>query len=178
MNLKNKKKIRIVIGSLNVGGTEKQVLNIVNYLAKKSWKIELITLKERGILAKYLNKEIKTNNLNIKTSFKVISFFKIIHKLFKIFKKDPFTLTHFFLPQAYILGMIWSFSTCTATSKVSPVYSSNHSPVLTTQFRGLVYLTSIRLVRINISCRVDWQSPSKSSSKFQSSSLKNFSRER
>ena len=27
-------------------------------------------------------------------------------KLFKIFKKDPYTLTHFFLPQAYIIGMI------------------------------------------------------------------------
>ena len=120
MNLKNKKKIRIVIGSLNVGGTEKQLLNIVNYLAKKSWKIELITLKERGILAKYLNKEIKTNNLNIKTSFKVISFFKIIHKLFKIFKKDPFTLTHFFLPQAYILGMI---SSIIANSKCKLIMS-------------------------------------------------------
>ena len=53
MILKNKKKIRIIIGSLNVGGTENQLLKIINYLAKKNWEIELITLKEKGILAKY-----------------------------------------------------------------------------------------------------------------------------
>ena len=105
MILKNKKKIRIIIGSLNVGGTEKQLLKIINYLAKKNWEIELITLKEKGILAKYLNKKIKVNNLNIKVSFKFIRLFKTIFKLLKIFKKNPYTLTHFFLPQAYILGM-------------------------------------------------------------------------
>ena len=105
MILKNKKKIRIIIGSLNVGGTEKQLLKIINYLAKKNWEIELITLKEKGILAKYLNKKIKVNNLNIKVSFKFIRLFKIIFKLLRIFKKNPHTLTHFFLPQAYILGM-------------------------------------------------------------------------
>ena len=109
MNLKNKKKIRIIIGSLNVGGTEKQLLKIINYLAKKNWEIELITLKEKGVLAKYLNKKIKINNLNTRVSFKIIKFFEITFKLFKIFKKNPHTLTHFFLPQAYILGMTSSF---------------------------------------------------------------------
>ena len=78
MILKNKKKIRIIIGSLNVGGTEKQLLKIINYLAKKNWEIELITLKEKGVLAKYLNKKIKVNNLNIKVSFKFI-----IYQIFK-----------------------------------------------------------------------------------------------
>ena len=96
MILKNKKKIRIIIGSLNVGGTEKQLLKIINYLAKKNWEIELITLKEKGILAKYLNKKIKVNNLNIKVSFKFVRVFKTIFKLLKIFKKNPYTLTHFF----------------------------------------------------------------------------------
>ena len=52
MSLKNKKKIRIIIGSLNTGGTEKQLLKIINNLVKKNWKIELITLKELGILGK------------------------------------------------------------------------------------------------------------------------------
>ena len=50
MILKNKKKVRIIIGSLNVGGTEKQLLKIINYLVKKNWQIEVITLKEKGIL--------------------------------------------------------------------------------------------------------------------------------
>ena len=87
MILKNKKKIRIIIGSLNVGGTENQLLKIINYLAKKNWEIELVTLKEKGVLAKYLNKKIKVNNLNIKSSYKLLSLFKIIFNLFKIFKK-------------------------------------------------------------------------------------------
>ena len=105
MSLKNKKKIRIIIGSLNTGGTEKQLLKIINNLVKKNWKIELITLKELGILGKHLNKKVKVNNLNIKFSFKLIKFFIIMLKLIKIFKKNPYTLTHFFLPQAYIVGM-------------------------------------------------------------------------
>ena len=108
MILKNKKKIRIIIGSLNVGGTENQLLKIINYLAKKNWEIELVTLKEKGVLAKYLNKKIKVNNLNIKSSYKLLSLFKIIFNLFKIFKKNSYTLTHFFLPQSYILGMLSS----------------------------------------------------------------------
>jgi len=121
MIFKNKKKIRIIIGSLNVGGTEKQLLKIINYLSKKKgWEIELITLEEKGILAKYLNKKININNLNIKAPFKIIKFFEIIFKLFKIFKKNPDTLTHFFLPQSYVLGMI---SSIIANSKCKLVMS-------------------------------------------------------
>ena len=115
-----KKKIRIIIGSLNVGGTEKQLLKIINYLAKKNWEVELICLKEKGILVKYLNKKIKINNLNIKGLFKIIRLFKIIFKLFKIFKKNPYTLTHFLLPQAYILGMT---SSIIANSKCKLIMS-------------------------------------------------------
>merc|ERR1712225_79045 len=55
-----------------------------------------------------LNKKIVSNNLNIKSSFKLIKLIKITYKLVKIFKKNPSTLTHFFLPQAYIIGMISS----------------------------------------------------------------------
>ena len=45
MILRNKKKIRIIIGSLNVGGTEKQLIKIINSLSEKNWEIELITLE-------------------------------------------------------------------------------------------------------------------------------------
>ena len=63
MILKNKKKIRIIIGSLNVGGTEKQLLEIINRLVEKKWEIELITLKEKGNLAEDLNPKIKVTQL-------------------------------------------------------------------------------------------------------------------
>ena len=114
MILKNKRKIRIIIGSLNVGGTENQLLKIINGLANKKWEIELIFLKEKGKLSKYLNEKIKISNLNVKSSIKFLSVFKIIFKLVNIFKKNPKTLTHFFLPQSYIVGM---FSAMIARSK-------------------------------------------------------------
>ena len=104
--MKFKKKIRIIIGSLNIGGTEKQVVEIVNNLANRGWKIEIITIIEKGKLSKKLNKKINIHNLNIKKNYKLIMFYKIIFNLYKIFKKNPYTLTHFFLPQAYILGML------------------------------------------------------------------------
>ena len=53
--MSSKKKIRIIIGSLNVGGTEKQVIQILNGLYKKKWSIELITINGKGKLTKLLN---------------------------------------------------------------------------------------------------------------------------
>ena len=100
-----KKKLRLIIGSLNVGGTEKQVVKLVNYLTKKGWEIELFTIKEKGLLAKFLNKKIKIKNLNINSNLKILNLLKLLFELYKLFKKDPYTLTHFFLPQAYIAGM-------------------------------------------------------------------------
>ena len=96
MILKNKKKIRIIIGSLNVGGTEKQLLKIINNLAKRSWEIELITLKELGVLGKHLNKKIKVNNLNVKFSFKLTKFFIIIsYYIYCIFKRGECAVRFF-----------------------------------------------------------------------------------
>ena len=42
--MKFKKKIRIIIGSLNIGGTEKQIVKIANNLANRGWQIEIITI--------------------------------------------------------------------------------------------------------------------------------------
>ena len=54
MNLKNKKKIRIIIGSLNVGGTEKQLLKIINYLAKKKLGNRINHSKRKRYISKIL----------------------------------------------------------------------------------------------------------------------------
>ena len=101
-----KKKIRIVIGSLNVGGTEKQLIQILNDLCKKNWNIEIITITGVGKLAKLLNKNIKIRSINSKSLLKILLPIKYVCSLYKIFKENPKTLTHFFLPQAYILGMV------------------------------------------------------------------------
>ena len=106
--MSSKKKIRVIIGSLNVGGTEKQVIQILNGLYKKKWDIELITINDKGKLTKLLNKNIKVKSIASKKIIKILLPIKYIFSLYKIFKKDPKTLTHFFLPQSYILGMIAS----------------------------------------------------------------------
>ncbi len=118
--MKFKKKIRIIIGSLNIGGTEKQIVKIANNLANRGWQIEIITIIEKGKLSKKLNKTINICNLNIKKNYKFIMLYKIILSFYKKFKKDPFTLTHFFLPQAYILGM---FSAIFARTKCGLIMS-------------------------------------------------------
>ena len=133
MILKNKKKIRIIIGSLNIGGTEKQLLEIINFLAKKNWEIELITLKEKGFLINNLNPKIKVTNLNIKSSSKITNLFLIFYKLFKIFKKDSKTLTHFFLPQAYIIGML---AAITASSKCNLIMSRRSLNLYQNKYAG------------------------------------------
>ena len=101
-----KKKIRIIIGSLNVGGTEKQLVQILNGLYKKNWNIEIITITNIGELAKILNKNIKIKCIKSKSFLKILLPIKYIFSLYKIFKEDPKTITHFFLPQSYILGML------------------------------------------------------------------------
>lgn len=106
MNLK--KKIRIIIGSLNVGGTEKQLVQILNNLSEKRWNFEIITLKKEGKLKKFLNKKIKIKSLEVNKFPKIISLLIYVYKLYKIFKKNPKTTTHFYLPEAYIIGMIAS----------------------------------------------------------------------
>ena len=103
-----KKRIRIIIGSLNVGGTEKQLVQILNGLYKNNWNIEIIVINNKGRLTKLLNKNIKIQCIGSKSFFKILLPIKYIFSLYKIFKKNPQTLTHFFLPQSYILGMLSS----------------------------------------------------------------------
>ena len=52
-----KKKIFYVIGSLNIGGTEKHLLSLVNNLNKKLYEIEIFFLSQAGTLKNSFNKE-------------------------------------------------------------------------------------------------------------------------
>ena len=66
-----KKRIRIIIGSLNVGGTEKQLIQILNGLYKNNWNIEIIVINNRGRLTKLLNKNIKIQCIGSKSFLKL-----------------------------------------------------------------------------------------------------------
>ena len=129
------KKIRVIIGSLDVGGTEKQLINILNGLTKKGWDIEVFVITHKGKLAKFLNRKIKISCLSSKKRIKIFSLFLYIFKLYKIFKKDPHTTTHFFLPQAYMLGM---FSSIIANSRCKLIMSRRSLNFYQNWLRGLV----------------------------------------
>ena len=55
MSLKNKKKIRIIIGSLNTGGTEKQLLKIINFA-----KLPILINSKRVLKTTFWNKSKKS----------------------------------------------------------------------------------------------------------------------
>ena len=106
---KMKKKILIIIGSLDLGGTEKQLYSKIKSL-KDSFDFYLLIFHKKGFLYKdFENLNIKifnfSNHIEIKI-FKVIkTFFKIISCI-KIINPD---FVHFYLPHSYILGGLSSF---------------------------------------------------------------------
>ena len=57
------KKILIFLGSTDIGGTEKQLLNILNYL-QSEFKISLVVFYKNGLLEKEF-KSLKINFIDI-----------------------------------------------------------------------------------------------------------------
>ena len=91
------------IGSLNLGGTEKQVVNLINSLDKKKFKIQLHLLSERGDLFKEVDKSVKIFLPKFKFKFKfkhVLNFFVNFYRI----KKTKPEIIHCFLPFAYLMG--------------------------------------------------------------------------
>ena len=112
MNVKiiNKKKkekekilIAFIVGSLNIGGTEKHLLNLINNFKKEKFSIHLHLLNEKGTMFSKMNKDVKVfyPKKTISTKFShLINFFKTFIR-FKLTKPD---IIHCFLPQSYIFG--------------------------------------------------------------------------
>jgi glycosyltransferase involved in cell wall biosynthesis len=115
--MKNKKSILYIIGDLNIGGTEKHLLNILPYL-QKEFNVSIYTFKEKGELAYLFEKNgIKVNTVIFSEYFKNFpKFFKmifllpitIINLFFIIFKIKP-KIIHMFLPESYLIGSISSY---------------------------------------------------------------------
>ena len=104
------KKILFIIGSMNLGGTEKQLFNIIKNL--KGFDFEILTLSNIGFFGKELKKEsIKFNEIPNKNFPFLKRILNLVNKFFKclviILKSKPDAI-HFLLPQAYILGGLTS----------------------------------------------------------------------
>ncbi len=112
-----KKNLIIIIGSLEVGGAEKHVATIYPKLVSLGWSIKVVTLTNKGPLAPILEKAgiSVSPSLSIQQHEKfqklprllgrMLRMFWCIKTLVSLFKKSNNTIIHFFLPEAYVLGM-------------------------------------------------------------------------
>lgn len=116
-----KKNIIFVIGSLSIGGAEGHLVSILPGLAAKGWSVRVLTLTHKGVLAPVLEAKgipvisvLKNQPLAI--TQKPPTLFRRVMRLvlclvgmvriLKKQKKEKNVLVHFFLPEAYVLGMI------------------------------------------------------------------------
>ncbi len=113
------KSIRIFIGSLETGGTEKHLAYVLPGLVKSGWEIRVILLStaELGFIAKKLqmqNVVVETivnqadERLMSKLPHFLGRFYRLvicIKRLYKEFKTNPSSMAYFLLPGAYIVGM-------------------------------------------------------------------------
>lgn len=106
----SKKKILIFIGSLDTGGTEKQLLNQLRHL-REHFNFTIVTLYKKGNLFNEFKKEgIDLIDLTIQGNVKrILKLFILIKKIFITFKKLNPDLVHYYLPHSYYLGGFLSF---------------------------------------------------------------------
>lgn len=115
-----KKKVRIIIGTLAVGGCERHLSYVLPKLKKKGWDLSVITLGGPNPLAKVLEKHSIKTSLG-KTWYSPKKLPAPLRKIFFItlntlrllfhFQKDRSAINHFFLPHAYVLGgLVASFT--------------------------------------------------------------------
>ena len=111
--MKNIKKIKIliIIGQLDIGGTELHVLNITKNINREKYELALFPLRKGGTLEKQFFSgdiaiTIKGNNYN--GLGKIGLFISAVELIFVSFKYKP-DIFHFFLPEAYIIGSIFTY---------------------------------------------------------------------
>jgi glycosyltransferase involved in cell wall biosynthesis len=106
------KTVLCVIGSLNVGGAERHLAQVLPRLDRRRWNPIVYCLSERGILAE----ELETSGIPVFTSplshlagsrfrsLRLASIAASTLKLSQLMHRFAPTIAHFFLPAAYILG--------------------------------------------------------------------------
>lgn len=107
----SQKKITYIIGSLEVGGAEMHLSQIAPQLKKNGWDISVLTPSSNNPLAHHFeNAGIPVLTPPIpQTKSRLIKLFQCILFLYSFMRKNKTNCLHFFLPEAYLLGMFASF---------------------------------------------------------------------
>ena len=100
MGEKKIKKITFIINGLDIGGTEKQLLCLIN-LIKKKYKISIFAFSSGNLLSKFRGPGVKITYGNNK-------FFSVLKLAFFLFSNDT-DIYHFFLPKAYLIGGLFTY---------------------------------------------------------------------
>ena len=85
----NKINILLFCGSLNIGGTERNVINIAKYLDKKKFNVQIYCLYEAGALISEAAKDgIKVSVGNLKSGLEYLRIYRQVHKIITTEKID------------------------------------------------------------------------------------------
>ena len=102
-------KIFIIIGGLDIGGTEKQLLlKLKNLKNKYNFKV-IIFYKKGDLLPEFKKEGIKVLDLTSNSKIKPIKYLKIIFEIFKLIKGLKPSIVNFYLPHSYIIAGPLSF---------------------------------------------------------------------
>ena len=99
------KEILIGIGTLNIGGTEKHVVDIIKSFDRKKFKISLFLLWQNGENLKLIPKDVEVYKVpNFLTRFSKLAVLFQSIKLMIILLRNKFIVVHYFLPHMYVIG--------------------------------------------------------------------------
>ena len=117
-----KKDITIVVGSLDIGGTERHLISVLPKLISNGWSVRVITTFKRGILTPEFEKRgvpvfcvldekhlvwiQKLPQLPSRLSRIILGIFALRSHLKQQIQDHKNTILHFYLPEAYIVGML------------------------------------------------------------------------
>lgn len=107
-----KNSLRVIIGSLAIGGAETHLCQVLPALVKKGFRVRLLVLSDKlDLLPRLENTGVTISHVTPSTDSN--SLWGRLRRLWQNFlflcgdfRKDRHTPTHFFLPEAYALGML------------------------------------------------------------------------
>ncbi len=112
-----KKDLCVVIGNLEVGGTERHLTMVLPLLVSRGWNVRVLVLSKRGALVPYLEsngvpvisvipeKQLSQIQKLPRVLARGLRIAYCLIQLARYFRSEQPTILHFFLPEAYVLGM-------------------------------------------------------------------------
>lgn len=98
--------ITIVTASLDIGGTETHLATLLPELASKGFAFDVICLHPPKDLSLVKQLSPHVNLITIPRIRQPLTTIHILYQLYRYFKQSKATITHFFMPKAYLLGAI------------------------------------------------------------------------